>query len=329
LLTGNSHCDSPRYDLAALNMNLKSVAVTPMHIPPPSSNSNYRAPEVLVGVELAGAALDVSGWKFRKQVTISGAGAQQVEVDLDLLAHAQPGGADVRVLRGSNQVPYIIERTSIGRWLALTVAATKDAKDPKWSRWTLRLPRARLPIERLTCIARTPLFERSMSLYEELADERGDTYRHALGGASWRQTPGRTSKDFAVMLDSAPRSDTLFLETENGDNPPIELEKFQTVYRATRLLFKAKPGDELFLYYGNPRVDSPRYDLSLVANQLLAAEKNVASLSAEEQLRKTSWRENSTPSQGGIFFWVILAVVVLALLLIISRLLPKSAPPPK
>jgi hypothetical protein len=327
LLTGNSRCDSPRYDLAGLNMNLKSVALTPMRIPPPSNISNYRPPEVLVGVELAGAALDVSGWEFRKQVTISGAGAQQVEVDLDLLAHAQPGLADVRVLRGSNQVPYILERTSISRWLALTAAATNDAKDPKLSRWTLRLPRARLPIERLTCIARTSLFERSMSLYEELADERGDTYRHALGGGSWRQTPARTSKDFAVILDSAPRNDTLFLATENGDNPPIELEKFQTVYRATRLLFRAAPGDELFLYYGNPSADSPRYDLSLVANQLLAAEKNVASLSTEEQLQKTSWRENPIPGQGGMFFWVILAVVVVGLLLLISRLLPKSPPP--
>jgi hypothetical protein len=168
-----------------------------------------------------------------------------------------------------------------------------------------------------------------MSLYEELADERGDPYRHALGGGSWRQTPARASKEFALMLDSAPRNDTLFLETENGDNPPIALEKFQTVYPATRMLFKAKPGDELFLYYGNPSVEPPRYDLSLVANQLLAAEKNVASLSAEERLKKSSWRENQMLGQGGVFFWVILAVVVLALLLIISRLLPKSQPPTK
>src|SRR2546427_6950020 len=57
--------------------------------------------------------------------------------------------------------------------------------------------------------------------------------------------------------------DTLFLETHNGDNPPIELEKFQAFHTATRVLFKTKAGDEAFLYYGNPRVSSPRYDLSL------------------------------------------------------------------
>ena len=67
-------------------------------------------------------------------------GAQQIELDLDVLAHAQPGFGDLRVLRGSNQVPYIIQRTSISRALTLTVTATNDAKDPKFSRWIIKLP---------------------------------------------------------------------------------------------------------------------------------------------------------------------------------------------
>jgi hypothetical protein len=92
-------------------------------------------------------------------------------------------------------------------------------------------------------------------------------------------------------------------------------------------LFKAKPDDQLFLYYGNPRVSSPSYDLSLVAGQLLAAEKNVPSLFAEEQLRNSSWYGDQMAGQGGVLFWGILALVVVVLLFIISRLLPKSQPP--
>ena len=99
-----------------------------------------------------------------------------------------------------------------------------------------------------------------------------------LGGGSWTQTPERKSKEFSLTLDSAPQSDTLFLETENGDNPPIELEKFTAFYPATRMLFKAKADDRLFLYYGNPRASPPSYDLSLVAGELLAADKNAAAL---------------------------------------------------
>jgi hypothetical protein len=328
LLTGNKSCAAPRYDLAALGADLKSAMVTPVKISALADNPNYHAPEALAGLEVTGTALDVSAWKFRKPVNISSAGAQQIELDLDVLAHAQPGFADLRVLHGSNQVPYIIQRTSISRALTPTVSATNNSKDPKLSRWIVQLPRASLPLTRLTCVSPTPLFERSLSLYEELADERGDKYRHELGSASWTQTPEHKSKEFALNFDSAPQSDTFFLETENDDNPPIELGKFTTFYPATRILFKAKPDDELFLYYGNQRVAPSRYDLSLVTGELLAADKKIATLSGEQQLKKSSWRENEVPGKGGILFWGILAVVVVGLLIIISRLLPKSQTPP-
>ena len=70
--------------------------------------------------------------------------------------------------------------------------------------------------------------------------------------------------------------------------------------------------------------------MSLVANELLAADKSVASLGMEELLRKPSWRENSATGKGGVVFWGILGLVVVVLLVIISRLLPKSeSHPPK
>ncbi|MGA2179354.1 MAG: DUF3999 family protein [Verrucomicrobiota bacterium] len=327
LLTGNGQCAAPHYDLAALDMNLKSVAVAPLKLPPPANNPDYRPPEVLPGIEATGAALDVTAWKFRQLVKLPRDGAQQLELDPDVLAHVQPGFQDLRLLHGSNQVPYILEHTSISRSLAPAVTATNDTKDPKLSRWIIKLPQSRLPVTRLSCVTRTALFQREVTLYEELADERGEKYRHNLGGASWVQKPDRKSREFFLTLDSPPQSYTLFLETHNGDNPPVELEKFQLFYPTTRILFKARPDDELFLYYGNPRADAPRYDLSLIAGQLLSADRTIASPGAEQQLRKSSWREHEIPGQGGVVFWGILALVVVVLLVIISRLLPKSSPP--
>jgi hypothetical protein len=326
LLTGNGHCAAPGYDLAALDMNLKTVAVAPIKLSAPTANPNYRPPEVLPGVEEIGAALDATAWQFRKPVKIDRDGAQQLELDLDVLGHAQTDFQDLRLLQGSNQVPYIIERTSISRSLTPGVTVTNDIKDPKLSRWLIKLPQPNLPVTRLSCTAGTALFQRDVTFYEELTDERGEKYRHNLGGASWIQRPEHKNVVFFLSFDAPPQSDTLFLETHNGDNPPIELGKFQLAYPATRVLFKARPGDELFLYYGNPRADSPRYDLSLVAGQLLAADKATASLAAEQQLRKSSWREHEIPGTGGVVFWGILAFVVVVLLIIIARLLPKSPP---
>ena len=47
---------------------------------------------------------------------------------------------------------------------------------------------------------------------------------------------------------------------------------------------------------------TPRYDLSLVAEQLLSADKTIASAAAEQQLRKSSWHEHEIPGQGGVVF---------------------------
>ena len=327
LLTGNSHCAAPSYDLAALSVNLKSVAVSAIKSQPLVNNPDYHPAEVLPGIEGTGSALDVTAWKFRKPVKITRDGAQQLELDLDTLAHAQSDFGDLRLLCDGKQVPYIVEHTSISRSLIPAVTVTNDAKDPKLSRWLIKLPQSNLPVIRLSCATRTPLFQRDMTLYEEVADDRGEKYRRGLSAMSWVQTPDRKNKEFVLNFDGGLQSDTLFLETHNGDNSPIDLEKFQLFYPATRILFKAKSEDAVFLYYGNPRVALPRYDLGLVAGQLLAADKTAASLAAEEQLRKSSWRENQMPGQGGVIFWGILAVVVVVLLIIISRLLPKSPPP--
>jgi hypothetical protein len=326
LLTGNRHCAAPSYDLAALGSNLKAVGVSPLQPSPLTANPMYRTPEVLAGIQQGGSALDVSAWKFCRPITVNHAGAQCMELDLDVLSHAQPGFADLRLVSGSNQLPYVLEPTSIERTLTPTVSPASDKKNPSISRWMIKLPRTALPITRLKCTAQTPLFQRAVTLYEEMSDDRGDNYRRPLGDASWSQTSDRTGQLLVVPLDSPPTGDTLILETHNGDNPAIELEKFQVCYPATRVLFKAQPADELRLYYGDPRATAPHYDLSLVAGQLLTADHGEATLGAEEQLKKP-WAEAYHPGKGGIVFWAMLGVVVVVLLIIVARLLPQSQQP--
>jgi hypothetical protein len=324
LLTGNNRCATPRYDLAALGMNLKTVAVTPMQLPAPATNPDYRAPEVLAGIEAGGATLDVSDWKFRKPVKFSRGGAQQLELDLDVLSRAQSSFADFRLFRDGKQIPYVIEHTSIAREIQPDVKATADPKRRSVSQWFIKLPQANLPITRFQCSARTALFQRDMTLYETVPDDRGEESRVVLGSATWIKKPGQTASDLSLVFNQRIEADTIILETENGDNPPIELENFRLFYPVTRVLFKASSNDEVFLYCGNANAASPRYDLSLVADQLLAADKSSASVGAQEQLKKSSWSETQKPGNGGLVFWGVLALVVIALLAIISRLLPKS-----
>jgi hypothetical protein len=243
-----------------------------------------------------------------------------------VLAHADPSLRDLRLVRDGKQRPYIIEHTSIARQIVPQVTQIPDPKRPSISRWQIKLPHRALPITRLTCTTGAPIFRREVRLYEEVADERGEKFRRALAEVAWVRTAALPAP-LILTLGPTPLSDTLILETDNGDNPPLALENFQLYYPATRVLFKAPVEPATFLYFGNRDTDFPRYDIDLVASQLLTAEKVTASLAPEEQLKKISWSETLAASRStSVIFWVALALVVIVLLVVISRLLPKNPP---
>lgn len=326
LLSGNSRAQAPKYDLAGLASNLRGSPLHQVSFAPLSRNPGYSAPEVLPGIGLDGSKLDPAAWSFRKAVKAVEPGVQQLELDLDVLSHAAGGFADLRLLRQETQVPYILEHTSISRAIPAEITMTNDTKQPGLSRWIVKLPKPGLPISQLRATVPTALFRREMALSEIASGQRGEEYRRHLGSAVWTRTPESGPGEFVLQLQSAPTTDTLILETQNGDNPPVQLTEVKAYYPATRILFKAKSDDTLMLYYGNPEAGHPSYDISLVAAQFLSARKKAPSAGAEERLKSAPWTSGQS-GKGGIIFWSILALVIVVLLVIISRLLPKPPAP--
>jgi Protein of unknown function (DUF3999) len=327
LLSGNTQCAAPRYDLSALSGKLRNATATDVVPSALVSNPNYKPPEALAAVTLTGAQLDVAKWKFRKLLPVTQSSVQQVELDSELLARSQPDQSDLRIVRGEYQLPFLFERTSLSRPISLNAAAENDPKKPAFSRWSLKLPQPGLPITRLVCTSSSPLFHRQMRLWEEVADERGDKFASELGRATWDQTPNSPKRDLVIELNARPQTDTLFLETDNGDNPAIELRDFRSYYPVTRVVFKATPdpAQPVWLYYGNPDATAPRYDLTLVAGELLRAERGTVAAGAEENLSpRPSLVGQTLTGSTRYIFWGALALVVIVLLAIMSRFLPKA-----
>jgi len=329
VLTGNRQAAAPRYDVAALAIGLRGATASRLGLSPLAANPELRPGEVLPEIPATGPPLDVSAWGQRKRVQLTRPGVQQLELDLDVLSRAQPSFADLRLMRDGSQVPYLLEHTSLTRPVVAVLAPAGDPRRSRVSRWSLKLPASSLPLTRLSCAVGTPLFRRAMALVEEVPDDRGETRPRRLAGDQWTQTPDRPSREFELALLQPPVTDTLFLETDDGDNPPIQLGPCRLFHPVTRLVFKAMPEPPLYLYYGNRAAGPARYDLGLVAPQLLAADKLEATLGPAEALRADPWRERvRVAGRGGILFWGALGLVVVGLLVVIARLLPKPGPPP-
>lgn len=327
LASGNASASAPHYDLAALGAAVRADLQRGVTVGARVANPSFRAPQILPNLHPEGAAIDLGKWRYRKRLEAAAEDVLQLELDVDVLSRAAQSLADLRLVESGRQLPYIVERTSLQRSVTLNPQLAGDPKRPSVSRWGVTLPRPRLPLTRLEFTSRESLFHRNATLIEEVKSERGEKMLVVLGAATWVRTPESAVGKLALLLTQPPRTDQLWLEVDNGDNAPLALENWTAWHSTARLLFKPPPGAALHLYYGNSDASAPRYDLQLVARQLLAAEKFKAQLRGEESLRKAAWSETYGNGGAGVLFWIALGGVVLLLIVVLVKLLPKPEPP--
>ena len=330
LISGNPRVATPHYDLAGFAGEMRAAAATPVVPDDLVPMPNYQPRESLAeaplpDVPLTGAPLDASDWSAHRLIAIARPGTQELELDLEALAQSRPDFADLRVMREGNQIPYVLEQPALARSLTLTPVATPDPKRLSVSVWQLRLPESGPPLRRLVLTSTTPLFQREFRLYEKLSAPEGRTYENPLASGRWSRTPEPGVPETRIFeLTDRMRTDTLWIETDNGDNPAIALGTVQAVYPVVRLIFKVAESDGFALIYGNKAANAPRYDLSLVAVKLLTSSRSVAKLAPGEP--NAAGHHPFISLKGGYIFWGALALVVVVLLVVVAKLLPK--PPP-
>ncbi|MHB1306765.1 MAG: DUF3999 family protein [Limisphaerales bacterium] len=333
LLAGNREVGRPDYDLQRLAG--LALAETPgIRWSGLLPNPDFDQPAVLPEVPEEAAPFDDADWAYRKRVFISAPGVQRIETDLEMLARTAGRLDDLRLVRNGRQIPFVYERPQfpLTRQFTVTAVPERDEERPSLSRWRLSLPHGGLPLKELRCQSATPLFRREIQVWEWAHDDRRDRYRRPLGAGVWVRSPDHSPEWFSLSLDAV-ASDTLFVETDNGDNPRLELAGFELSYPVGRVVFKVDQTNDLFVCYGNRKASPPQYDLSLVAGRLLAAEKARASLGPEERLAAAGRERGPTDPVNQWMLWIVLVGVALGLVLVIVRFLPKpegdETPAPK
>ncbi|HBL18237.1 MAG TPA: hypothetical protein DD417_16155 [Elusimicrobia bacterium] len=324
LSAGNEEADAKEYDVADLRQRLTAASGALVSFGPLLNNPSFRAPEALPGVEEAGTELDVAEWPYKKRVELRENGVQRLELDLETLSRESDGLADLRLMREGRQIPYLFDEVGVTRSVPLVL--TQEGERDRVSTWSLGLPYPHVPAASIQCSASRPaLFDRQARIYSELRDERGDTVRVQLGAAGWTRRLGQGDSAVSIGLGRPPQGSRLTLTVDNGDNPPLTLSECKAFYRSPRLLFKAAPGKELFLYYGRRNVSPPVYDLRLAARELLSKMPGEASIGKEEALSVAPWWAAAAPAGVGRWaFWGVLGLVVAGLLFVIAKLLPEE-----
>jgi hypothetical protein len=320
MVAGNRGARAPRYDLTALP-GLGRLPVAGRAVPGALvRNPDYRPAEPARGVPAEGRAIDAAQWARRRRVIGPCATVLALEVPPEVLSRS-PGLADLRLVVEDRQVPYIVERATLVRRAPLPLEALAPGRGPGVSRWRGRLPAPGLPVDLVRCTVADPVFRRGVTLAEEASAERGGSRR--LAGAVWERRGGDGTGEFVLPLQGRLDGDAVVLEVDDGDNPPLALRECTVSWRTSRLLFKPPAGKEVALLYDNPRAGSPRYDLALLADELLAADAGAATLAPEEAGGRGA-RVALPGGWGRTAFWAGLGLVVAVLIGVLAKLLPSQ-----
>jgi hypothetical protein len=325
---------APRYDLEAVRDTLRIDAVAGASwgdARPRTSDEN--AAGAAPPLPTIGSSLDPALFQYVRDIPPGDAGLLALPLDAAVLAHsagASRSFADVRVMDASaRQVPYLVERAS--EPLSLDLELERLPQPPKWldprqskpSVYRIKWPFEHLPSPRLVLTTSARVFERSITVGIEREPDRRrrDPWLETLMRVSWVHAD--QDKPAPALTIALPPADAKELDVivEEGDNTPLPLTGARVLLPAYRLRFFRERGASLRLAYGRSDMTPPRYDLALLAPQVLG-------VAATEILPGVEPPPRSATSAAALvsprLFWVVLAIAVIVLLVLIVRLLRKE-----
>jgi hypothetical protein len=328
---GNRTMEAPAYDLEALR-----VSIDPSKLPdaawgePRAVIERSGSPPPPVGLE-PGSVLEETGFRYVRRIPGAAAGLVALQLDGGVLANSagpQARFSDVRVLdAGNRQIPYLVERRDEPLEVALTLAPTVDAKASELktvpgqqrSIYRVSLPHHRLPASTLVLDTSARVFQRSVQVgFERPPDRRHrDAWFDVHSTSVWRHVDQQTAAPaLSVRLEGDDQRDLLVVVDE-GDNAALPIAGARLLLPSYRLRFYQPPDASLRLAYGRADLQQPRYDLALLAQQVMGSPARAAAAEPESG-------EPPASAAGSLLspwmFWTFLGVAVLVLIGLIARL---------
>jgi hypothetical protein len=326
---GHPSLQAPRYDLEAERATLEIDET----VDASWGEAQARQPETAAGpgpaLPTVGAALDPNLFRYVRPIAPGDTGLVALPLDAAVLAHSSGGQfADVRVIdTEGRQVPYLVERASeplsldlsIERLSAIPSSIPKERMVSVYRvPWTLE----GVPSPRLVLTTSARVFTRQVSVVVEREPSRfqRDPWLETIAGAPWNHVDQDTPAPSLTLQLGSIDAKQLLVIVDEGDNSPLPLTSARVLLPSYRLRLFRERGAALRLAYGRDDLSTPRYDLALLAPQLMGVTATEVVPGAEQAPPPAATTMLISP----LVFWGVLIVAVLVLLTLVVRLMRKS-----
>ncbi|MBN2369304.1 MAG: DUF3999 family protein [Vicinamibacteria bacterium] len=296
-------------------------------------NPRYRPAPPLPFVATRGAALDASAWRRMRRVTLTeGDDLYSVTIDPSDLNDLRADLADLRLVDDAGlQVPFILDSESPQARMTLAVRRLPVSRKSGGRTHSLyrlsagavdRGKPSGMPIRAVELEFAESFFDRWARL--ATASERRNA-RVLYDGTLARRS--EQAGALVIALDEG-RVRELTLEIDEGDNAPLTLKSASAVVRVPRIVFKAALGSYRLLL-GNPRAETPRYDIATLRNEVLCYSSRVAGAAPSEPNPgyRRGFADSFSRTPPTLALWLVLGISVLALLFLTVHVLRKADAP--
>jgi hypothetical protein len=266
---------------------------------------------------LMGGPFNPDGYAWRAPIAIPAPGYYRLA--LNRQAGLAPRDAGVRIVRDDCQVPYVAGRLE-DRTLELNPAVDYDAQK-NLSTWTVHLPQASAYWKELTFYA-GGIFKRTAEFQIPKTGHQSWQPWHRM---TW-ENRGEQDAVLRLSLDDVPDDvQAIRLVMAHGDNQPIAITRITAGFTVPTFYFLARAAGDYAVYGGNPDAGIPRYDLSLVQDELFSTLPTEARMGALESLGPSQWRSRigAAFKERGWGLYAVLGLLTLMLVVVIVRLFPK------
>ena len=269
----------------------------------------------------AGAAIDVSPFRYSREIPAAPPGLSNIPLDAAVLAHSRSDQADLRIVdAGNQQIPYVLERRGDVLSVPLNLLLPEnEVPPPRHSYYRLVLPFENLPAAKLVMTTAERVFQRSIlvRVKRDPPNPRSEQSWETVANATWlHKDSAAAAPPLALDLRAGLGTTEMIVDVDEGDNRPLALGDFQLELPAYQLRFFYPEDGPLTLLYGHDALSAPRYDLELLAPQLTGAASNELAL-GEERMAPAPQDDERAKT----VLWIALVVAVVAVLAMLIRLL--------
>ncbi len=280
-------------------------------------NTDWKPESLVEKYHLGGGPFEGKGYAWQAPLSLLGPGYYRVFLN----KRASLGGnfEGIRVVREGRQVPSF---QAGGRMeeIPLTLLEEYDKTKNK-STWPFELPEAST-LWRSLSLKAEGIFSRTLVLEKQTP---GSLVWERVAQRDWNSGENKET-EMGISLGGSALEGVIKmrLTMEHGDNRPLSLKKAGLSYYAPAFCFLADSSEGYQLMGGNPTAPAPRYDLSLVQNDLLTQEPQNISMGDcgpfSGQGMKGKLFRAFDGTNGALYG--ILGLVTLAMVLLIARLFP-------